>query len=248
MPKRNNSIIFTNGYETAVEYKGYGKRISGVIYSVIPPNDALLAISPDQDIWLGFSYLAAETGLEDLDDFNNSILMFLAFFYKFIRNKDLIDKIEASEYEAFKTLKDILSEEIFIVNKLKNIFTKPGKSLIVNMFNEIDKLLADERARNIILPIYEKYANDNPFPNTGEYIIEQKTLNPNISILSILDKLLDPEENGFALIQYALFLENTFPISEIWTDKPCVFIDINDPNLLAELYMKYNRLKKGKEV
>ena len=76
----------------ASNYLNYGERVSGKIYIIIPPNDAVLAVAPKEDVWCSFTYLSAKTGIDNMNGVNKSILSFLSFFYNFIIDKKLMDK------------------------------------------------------------------------------------------------------------------------------------------------------------
>lgn len=240
IPKRNSSVICANSYDVAEEYIEYGSRNEGVVYVVIPPNNAIMVVSPNKDIWYAFDRVKTEVGLEGLDSFNDSMLVFLAFFYKFITDDKLLVEITDPSYNTFELLKNILREEFSIINTLKIMFAKRGKPTIMKMFNKIDQILSDTKTRDIILPLYAKYADENPLSNVGDYIIHQKSTKSNVTIVNILDRLFDPEENGFAITRYSIFLNETYPKCEVWTDQPCLFIDSNDSRSLTALKKRFS--------
>lgn len=239
IPKRSNSIVCSNNYHTATEYLDYGKRVEGVIYLVIPPNNARIVVSPSGDIWYAFDRIKTEVKIERLDSFNDSMLVFLAFFYEFIVNKNLVDEIVTLTRSTTALLKDIMKNEVENIQKLEDIFAKQDKSAIINIFNMIDQLLSNKKLKYKLLPIYRKYADENPMPNVGNYIINRKVSNPGISILEILDELFDPDDNGFDVLNYSSFLENVWPTCEAWTDQPCIFIDADNYEFLTAIKNRF---------
>ncbi len=239
IPKRSDSVICSNNYYTAEEYLDYGKRIDGVIYLVIPPNNARIVVSPSGDIWYAFDRVSTEIRIEGLDAFNDSMLVFLAFFYEFVVNKNLANKITTVR-NASEILKDITEKEVENVQKLKDIFAKQDKSVIIKLFNTIDKLLSNKELKNKLIPLYRKYADLNPMPEVGYYMINRKVSNPNISILKILDELFNPIDNGFDVLNYSSFLKVIWPTCEVWTDQPCIFIDADNYEFLTAIKNRFS--------
>jgi len=148
IPKRNKSIIGTNDHYVASNYQNYGERVGGKIYIVIPPNDAMLAVAAADDLWRSFAYLSSRTGLENMSDVNKSILSFLSFFYNFITDSELLNKTISMSINTDELLKHIETNESLNINKLKDIFAKQSKSVIVSIFNGIDQLLIDKKIFN----------------------------------------------------------------------------------------------------
>ncbi|GEM_PF-2145133 len=244
IPKRNKSIIGTNDHYVASNYQNYGERVGGKIYIVIPPNDAMLAVAAADDLWRSFAYLSSRTGLENMSDVNKSILSFLSFFYNFITDSELLNKTISMSINTDELLKHIETNESLNINKLKDIFAKQSKSVIVSIFNGIDQLLIDKKFLITILPVYSKYLDDCQYPEIGSYIIKIKVSNNNMTILKILDDLFNPKKNGFKFVIYTTFVSKTYPSCEVWTDRPCIFIDSSDNKFLTQLYYRYSALNK----
>jgi len=227
-PQRNKSVICTNDFSGAEYYIDYSTRRKGTIYVVIPPNDARLVIAPTKDIWSSFKDLGS---LYVVDD---SILVFLAFFYYIIDNK-LVDDILIKSNKTLEQLRDVPKIYVDIV---KEMFLK-DRSVIINLLDETDKILSIDGLANIILPIYRIYPGNFLLAEIGELIIKQKALNKNIHIINILDKMFDPKKNGFRITTYSSYVKKPSSNNEIWTEQPCIFININDKSFLIELYGKF---------
>ncbi len=245
LPKRNKSVICINDYYIAAKYLDYKERSNGTIYIVIPPNTAKVVVTPDEDVWFAFNYLASKTSVESAADADYSIIVFLAFFYNFVKNKNLINKIITSSSvpsEVYEVLNSIKANEDSFLNKFKNMFIAGNKSVIMKVFKEIDEILSDKEFATAILHIYLEYTKAAS-PEIGEYIIKTKIANSNISILDILDDLFDPVNNEFEVIRYEYFVNGVWLSHEIWTDSPCIFINTNSITALTSLYNKYNDLK-----
>jgi len=245
LPKRNRSVIYINDYYISAKYLDYKERSNGTIYVVIPPNIAKLVVASDEDVWFAFNYLTSKTSIGSAADADYSIIVFLTFFYNFVKNKNLIDKVitlSSISGEVYGILNSIKANEDLLLNKFKNMFVVGNKSAIVKVFKEIDKILSNKEFVTAISRIYSEYTKAAS-PEIGEYIIKTKIANSNISILDILDDLFDPVKNEFEVIRYEYFVNGVWNSHEIWTDSPCIFIDTNSITALTSLYNKYNDLK-----
>ena len=244
-PKRNKSVICTNSFFVAADYVDYSVREKGVVYVVIPPNDAKLVVSPTKDIWIAFK------DLESLDYVEDCIATFLAFFYHMMK-ENLID-ITANPPKIIKPSKmksELLKSDekkLIYIDTIKEMFIKQDRSSILNYFSEVDKILSNRKIINTFIPIYEEYANDGVLFNFGKYIFKQKTSNPAISITDILDGLFDPQKNNFDLITYSSYVGKKYQECEVWTESPCIFFSSADNNFMTKLYTRYTELY-GKEL
>lgn len=245
-PRRNNSVICTNNYSIAEDYTEYSMRRGGVVYIVIPPDDAQLVISPRSDIWYAFSYIKSKTGLVSLRNINDSILKFLAFFDNFINNQDLINNIYSQTYNMTGLIQNIRDKELLNIEKYENLFTNVDESSIVAIFNRIDKLLSDKKFIINLLPIYKTYFLDEPLAAIGNYILNRKKSNVNSTIINILDNLFNPSKNGFEVVNYYSFSTKEYIDREIWVEDPCIFIEFDSKQFLTKLYYKYGSLNKTK--
>lgn len=243
-PRRNNSIICTNNYSVAEDYTEYSTRRSGIVYIVIPPNNAKLVISPRSDIWYAFSYIKSKTGLVSLRNINDSILKFLAFFDNFINNQDLVNDIYSESYDMTELIQSIRDKELFNINKYENLFTNADGSSIAAIFNRIDKLLSDKKFILNLMPIYKMYFLDEPLAAIGNYILNRKKSNVNSTIINILDNLFNPSSNGFEVVDYSSFSNKEYIDREIWVEEPCIFIEFESKEFLTKLYHKYGSLNK----
>lgn len=242
VPKRTKSIIGTNDHYVARNYLNYGERVSGKIYIIIPPNDAVLAVAPKEDVWSSFTYLSAKTGIDNMNGVNKSILSFLSFFYNFIIDKKLMDKTVSMSLNTDELLNIIKAKEALNNDNIKDIFIKQNKSTIINLFSNIDQLLSDKRFLISVLPAYSKYLDNDRYPEIGSYIIKIKVSNNNMTIFKILDDLFDPKKNDFKFVIYTTFISKTYSSCEVWTDRPCIFIDSNNTRFINKLYRNYREL------
>jgi len=244
-PKRNKSVICTNSFFVAADYVDYSVREKGVVYVVIPPNDAKLVVSPTKDIWIAFK------DLESLDYVEDCIATFLAFFYHMMK-ENLID-ITANPPKIIKPSKmksELLKSDekkLIYIDTIKEMFIKQDQSSILNYFSEVDKILSNRKIINTFITIYEDYADDGVLFNFGKYIFKQKMSNNNITILEILDDLFNPDNNDFELTNYSSFARKYYTTREVWTEDPCIFIDFENRKFLTELYEKYTDANK-KEI
>lgn len=231
-PRRNRSVICTNSYFDADSYTEYSTRKNGVIYVVLPPNDAKLVVSPAKDIWTAFKYL------DSLDYVDESIATFLGFFYQII-TENLINTTTTPP--TIDKLKLLSSDEkkMFNADIVKEMFVKQNNSSILDFFNEVDKLLSNRKMINVLMSIYEEYVKDDRLFKLGKYIFRQKMSNPVISVIDVLDELFDPEVNDFNTTTYSAFVKTKYPDGEVWTESPCIFVNTVDRNFLTELYTKY---------
>ncbi len=238
IPKRNNSIICTNDYYETLEYVSYGLRRKGVVYIVIPPNDARITISPGIDFWYTFKYLSKETGLRSLDLTSNSLQVFFGFFY-YIVDRDLISDVSPEwPAELLKIKKKTQVSSSKYTKMAEKLFLSGNKSAILRVFNAVDQALSNKGFRDAAERIYDTYAGTKPQAAMGHYIINKKSTNSSISIIDILDDLYNPEKNGFNSILYSQFVEKNFPNCEMWTDKPCIFVEVGNVKFLTQLYHK----------
>ncbi len=251
LPKRNRSIICSNNFFVAANYMGYGGREKGVVYVVIPPNDAQLVVSPTKDIWDAFK------NLESLPIVDESIATFLAFFYH-IFDKKLLDTSTTPPSIDTSLLFNREDDKVIYIDIVREMFLKHDVSKLLNFINKVDQLLSindngdddddddEDEFLETLLSIYKKYADDYQLFKLGKYIIDQKMSNRNISIIDILDKLFDPKANGFSIMKYSEFAKNARNKKrEVWTDAPCIFIKSTDANFLTELYYQHTEVNKG---
>jgi len=239
IPKRSNSVICTNDYLEAIYYRSYGFRRNGVIYVIIPPNDAHIAIAPKADFWYSFDYIEDTTGLTSIDLVNKSLLTFLGFFY-YVIDKDIASDI-ISEWpnEFLRTKRNVQNDYSKYNEAVKNLFLNENKATILRVINAIDQALSNKKFRDRIKPIFNLVIDNGPLSKLGNYIIKEKSMNNNISIIDILDDLFDPDKNNFETTLYSRFVDRVYQSCEVWTDKPCIFIDINDIKFLTELYHRF---------
>lgn len=63
-----------------------------------------------------------------------------------------------------------------------------------------------------------------------------------MTIFKILDDLFDPKKNDFKFVIYTTFISKTYSSCEVWTDRPCIFIDSNNTRFINKLYRNYREL------
>jgi hypothetical protein len=125
-PKRNNCIIFSTSKDEAKTYvKG-----DGSIYSVFPPDESLLAISPTANIWDAFNVSITDinfilTGLSNYyaqDDLNDAkhLKTFLEYLDKCAKN-DIRNLLENCE-EIIKNSQNKISSTYKIMDFTKKMF------------------------------------------------------------------------------------------------------------------------------
>ena len=239
IPKRSNGIICTNDYSEATNYMSYGFRHRGVIYIIIPPNNAYIAVAPKADFWYSFSHIENTTGLTSINFVGDSLLTFLGFFYYVVDRDIASDIISEWPNELLRIKGNNQNNDSKYTDAAKNLFLNESNATILRVINAIDQALSNKQFRDSIKPIYDIVIDNGPHSKLGHYIIKKKSVNSNISIIDILDDLFDPDKNGFDIIPYSHFVNKSYPSCEVWTDKPCVFIEVNDVKFLTELYYRF---------
>ncbi len=237
-PKRSNSVICSNDYYASAEYTSYGSRRGGVVYVVIPPNNAHIMVSPTTDFWYAFSYLRDEVGLKSLDLISSSLLTFFGFFY-YIVDRDLITGVTpAWPDELLKIKKNTQYGESKYIEAVENLFLNGNRSTILHTLSAIDRALSSRKFMDAARRVYNAQASAEPAFAMGYYIFEKKSTNPSVSIVKILDNLFDPDKNGFDSALYINFVDRVYPSCEMWTDKPCIFVEVGNVKFLTQLYHK----------
>ena len=241
IPKRSNSVICTNDYFEAINYRSYGFRRNGVVYVIIPSNDAYVAVAPKADFWYSFSYIEDTTGLTSINLISNSLLTFLGFFYYVVDRDIASDIISEWPNELLRIKGNNQNNDSKYTDAAKNLFLNESNATILHVINAIDQALSNKKFRDSIKPIYDIVIDNGPQSKLGHYIIKKKSVDSNVSIIDILDDLFDPDKNGFDIIPYSHFVNKVYPSCEVWTNKPCIFIEVNDAKFLTELYYRFRR-------
>lgn len=246
IPKRSNSVVCANDYSVAEDYIEYSTRESGIIYVVIPPNNAKLVVSPKDDVWYAFRYIKAKTGVPSLKAFNNSILEFLAFIDNFINNEDAVQSIKEKSSDISELMERVKMMLYINRDKYEHMFLNGDRSTILNAFKAIDALLSDREVIDGLIYACRTYYLEEPLTGIGGYILKQKMMF-RTSMIDILNELFDPHANGFEVIDYSTFIKKDYIRREVWTEDPCIFIELENRKFLTELYKKYTDTNK-KEI
>jgi len=246
IPKRSNSVVCANDYNVAEDYIEYSTRESGIIYIVLPPNNAKLVVSPRDDVWYAFQYMKAKTDIPSLKNFNSSMLNFLAFIDNFINNENLAHKIKEKSPDVHELMEKIKMMLYANRDKYSRMFLNGDISTILNTFKAIDTLLSDKKVINGLIYACKTYYLEEPLTGIGGYILRQK-MAFNAPVIDILDDLFNPRANGFEVISYSTFAKKDYIRREVWTEDPCIFIDLENRKFLTELYKKYMNANK-KEI
>ena len=206
-PKRSKSVICSTNLYTA---KSYGDG-----YVVIPQNNAVFGVCPEDDMWFSFS---DETLAQfDIESINNMCMLLLRFFKFCIKtfNVDSLKNIDIDNLDA-KSLKHLL---IIISQQLDNHKIINGKltydlriilqhgfyhSSETIAYNEIEKFQR-------ILDMFFVYHKGNK-----------------IDLLNCLDVILDPFRNNFQLIGFADIMDmlnvGDYRDNEVWTNADVLLI------------------------
>ena len=61
-----------------------------------------------------------------------------------------------------------------------------------------------------------------------------------MTIFKILDDLFDPKKNDFKFVIYTTFISKTYSSCEVWTDRPCIFIDADNYEFLTAIKNRFS--------
>lgn len=233
-PKRSESIIMTTNSKVADFYARERADTTGegsTIYSVFPFNDALFSVSLLQsDIWNAFNTTLEKHRIDGLSEFNHSIIdainsvLLYGEYIKQNKRQKLIDLLDTHEFIYLNAKKYISGwHEDDVVTAFNENNINLVKSYL-NSFNEIVRMMTPVDMR-LFFDVFEinslsSYLINGVSNKTGIIEILDDLLNP--AIASIKKMKLNDIEN----IYNSLGKKNDSDAAELWTESPCLFIDV----------------------
>ena len=204
-PKRNRAAICTNGRHIASNY-------GTAIYCIFPINNTKIGVCPTDDIWESFIYIGERFGI-NMPSFNEFIIKIFACI------------LELSEND----IKDYFKKGASVVIRLFQHFGSAFKIKIkeYKAENNIQKITRDD------IPDFCRYIRlylDNDIDNdinAYEFILLEfiKLSEKNTSLLSYLNKILNPETNDFQLVDISDIPIANMYAKELWFSAPYLMIN-----------------------
>lgn len=200
-PPRNKCIIMTDSIKDAKNYSIHA-------HYIFPHNSASIAICPTADMWDSFGKLSDRFKIDSLRVFNNII----------INTISIILYYGSPDYE--QTIYNITSEhQEIIIKNIINSFDKNNVEAIRKAFNDCDKII-----QSLSTDEMNKLLENEVFYPLTRYIITEMRKK---DIVSIINDLLNPKENGFKLVNIDNMTRAHMALrhgSEMWTDSKCLFV------------------------
>lgn len=241
-PHRNKSFICSLATWVVSSYTHGDDKGSGV-YWVLPENNAKIGVCPTRDIWSSFENslipVFKTLGISSFSSFSRFMFHYILILFIFFKEIEIPSESNLSD--VFNKGDDYDVTEVF--NKADRL----GKFLFrdKNLTEEIkeERVTANEYLWRILSPT-EFFKLLDIFGFLGE------------SMLSFLDKILNPDKNNFQLFNLNAFKmkENSDRSNEVWTDAKSLFIDVNnfqkflldmEENEVIENYKKFGETFKS---
>lgn len=211
-PPRNKSFICTTELSRTRGYISENDFTRGQ-YIILPKNNAKIGICSFMDIWDSFISLYEDYGLYTLENINYMIYDFIETVS--LENKNIPhhsgDIIAMFLYDSDETIKSYF--------KMLAKHTEKNIDKIIKKVEEEDKEHRVSRFTKTII----------------RDMNELKNIKDPYNLLTMLDRILDPERNKFRLTtinNFKLTEEENKRGREVWTDSPCLFINIHQVSLL----------------
>lgn len=236
-PARNRSIIMTDSYTSAYNYSKSKDEVTnnGRVYYVIPPNDAVLCISPTQDVWDSFKKFNITTvgnGCAGIPVFNYLVTNLLEMFSYF----NVLSACNEEIYDIFNNSSHLNEMNDWIIGNDRDANTtvfylskNSNKKEINDIINKMDTFFKDKtlnkKKEEIFFNYFSRFIYDTDKTAVFKRIFHSYKAN-GFNFIRAIDEMLDPVSNGYRKKTYSQFKSTIKPgFSEIWTQSQCLFIE-----------------------